>query len=68
VDLPVFTICPRGVASVEVDDLELVVELLVEGGVVGGAEAVSHVVLVHLFGGSGFLGVGDPLKVIHYIV
>jgi hypothetical protein len=45
-----------------------VVELLVEGGVVGGAEAVGLVVLVSSFGGSGFLGVEDPLKVIHYIV
>ena len=54
--------------SVEVVDLELVVELLVEGGVVGGAEAVGLVVLVPSFGESGFLGVGDPLKVIHYIV
>lgn len=31
---------------------------------VGGAEGVGLVVLVSSFGGSGFLGVGDPLKVI----
>jgi len=45
-----------------------VAELLVEGGVVGGAEVIGLVVLVPSFGGSGFLGVGDPPKVIHYIV
>jgi len=46
---PYSPICPLGVASVEVEDLELVAELLVEGGVVGGAEAVDLVVLVPSF-------------------
>jgi len=53
-----------------VEGVEPGVEPLVEGGVVGGAEAVGLVVfvLVPSFGEAGLLGIGDTLEVIDYIV
>jgi len=40
----------------------------VEGGVVGGAEAVGLVVLVPSFGEADLLGIGDPLEVVDFVV